>query len=124
MSQHCFIQKHFLLVTNKITQGMNLIYSETDELLSFLSIVYSSLNVCYRTQNCSIDTLSLKTNWKATANYSLVLTGLLIEGGILEETIKPCSKNSENITTAPDCYLSWVLEVSHLSTFIVVFPVT
>lgn len=47
-------------------------------------------------------------------NYSLILKGILIEGGILEETLKPCVKNSDNVTATPNCYLQWVLEVSYL----------
>lgn len=47
-------------------------------------------------------------------NYSLILKGILIEGGILEEKLKPCLKNSDNVTATPNCYLQWVLEVSCL----------
>lgn len=45
-------------------------------------------------------------------NYSLILKGILIEGGILEENLKPCLKSSDNVTATPNCYLQWVLEVS------------
>lgn len=55
--------------------------------------------------------LILKTSWRPSES-SLTLTGILIEGGILEGILKPCSSNSENVTAAPNCYLQWIRQVS------------
>lgn len=61
-----------------------------------------------RAIDISIDELTLVTSWKPT-NQSLVLTELLIEGGLFENgTLKPCTPDSENINNAPNCYLNWV----------------
>lgn len=73
-------------------------------------IIKTSLHYL-RAQKLPIDRLSLKTSWKPLENSSLILKGILIEGGILEDTLKPCCKNSDNITPAPNCYLQWILEV-------------
>ncbi|XP_018579489.1 cytoplasmic dynein 2 heavy chain 1 [Anoplophora glabripennis] len=61
-----------------------------------------------RTVDISMDQLTLKTSWKA-ANQSIILSELLVEGGLFENGIlKPCSPNSENINNAPNCYLNWI----------------
>nr|XP_023023334.1 cytoplasmic dynein 2 heavy chain 1-like [Leptinotarsa decemlineata] len=55
-----------------------------------------------------MDELLLQTNWRSKHD-SVILTDLLVEGGIFENgAMKHCSPNSENINTVPNCYLNWV----------------
>lgn len=84
-------------------------------LFLLVTFINNTISPYGRAQKLPIDRLSLKTSWKPLVNYPLILKGLLIEGGILEDTLKPCSKNSDNITPAPNCYLQWILEVGLVS---------
>ncbi|XP_056634261.1 cytoplasmic dynein 2 heavy chain 1 [Diorhabda sublineata] len=56
-----------------------------------------------------MDELKLHTSWKPQTN-SLILTDLLIEGGIFENgIIKPCLPNTENLCIVPHhCYITWI----------------
>lgn len=69
-----------------------------------------------RIHNVSMDELELDTAWTQSANgQSIILTGLLIEGALFDgRTLKPCSATSENVTNAPNCYLSWKVKVNHI----------
>lgn len=92
-SIYCFPQTRFLKVIIA--------------LYSFHSVIDSF----FRTVDISMDQLILKTSWKAT-NQSIILTELLVEGGLFENGIlKQCSANSENINNAPNCYLNWIDKV-------------
>ncbi|XP_074038391.1 dynein cytoplasmic heavy chain beethoven [Leptinotarsa decemlineata] len=61
-----------------------------------------------RSAKVPMDELLLQTNWRSKHD-SVILTDLLVEGGIFENgALKHCSPNSENINTVPNCYLNWV----------------
>ncbi|KAK4887690.1 hypothetical protein RN001_003961 [Aquatica leii] len=56
-----------------------------------------------------MDDLVLKSTWKqSTVADAITITNLFIEGAILEgSTLEDCLSNSDNVNSAPACYLSW-----------------
>ncbi|XP_030763708.1 cytoplasmic dynein 2 heavy chain 1 [Sitophilus oryzae] len=65
-----------------------------------------------RSGNIPLDNLTLQTKWRQNSNPTVILSGLLIEGGLFENTVlKQCRNDSESVNTAPDCYLNWIEKV-------------
>lgn len=55
-----------------------------------------------------MDQLELESSWKSPHKNHIILTELLVEGGLFEDTVlKQCLPHSESINPAPNCYISW-----------------
>ncbi|XP_076274081.1 dynein cytoplasmic heavy chain beethoven isoform X2 [Rhynchophorus ferrugineus] len=65
-----------------------------------------------REKNISLDDLTLQTQWHHGGREAIILSDLLIEGGVFENKIlKKCENHSDSISPTPDCYLYWVEKV-------------
>ncbi|XP_050308267.1 LOW QUALITY PROTEIN: cytoplasmic dynein 2 heavy chain 1-like [Anthonomus grandis grandis] len=108
------LQKTAYLATLKLKNTLDLIKQPLKLGLFFnpQSILACSKQDYSRSSNVPLDNLGLHTTWDNAANTAIVLSHLLIEGGILEnKMLKLCRSDSESITTVPCCYLSWIEKV-------------
>ncbi|KAH1018946.1 hypothetical protein HUJ05_006621 [Dendroctonus ponderosae] len=61
-----------------------------------------------RFSNVPLEELVLQTSWTSSSNHALILSGILIEGALLENgVLVACKSNSESINLTPNCYLNW-----------------
>ncbi|ERL83968.1 hypothetical protein D910_08202 [Dendroctonus ponderosae] len=65
-----------------------------------------------RFSNVPLEELVLQTSWTSSSNHALILSGILIEGALLENgVLVACKSNSESINLTPNCYLNWTEKV-------------
>ncbi|CAG9772440.1 unnamed protein product [Ceutorhynchus assimilis] len=62
-----------------------------------------------RSSQVSLEDLILRTTWNRSSGNAIILSDLLIEGGLLEnDTLRECKSDSGTINLVPNCYLSWI----------------